>query len=318
MLTAAQMIREVSAPSFSFELLPPLKGNSIKRVFNTVEVLKEFKPLFVNITSHRDEVYQHDEESGLVERLVFRKRPGTVAVAAAIKHRYGLRVVPHIICNGFTKSETEYALIDLNFLGIHDLLFVRGDSRYQGSHFQWRDGGHKHTLDLIHQVTELNKGHFLDSTATEVFETPFSFGVAGYPEKHVEAPDLDSDVYWLKKKVDAGAEYVITQMFFDNNRFFDFVKRCRKVGIDVPIVPGLKPVTTKDQLSVLPDIFNIQFPTQLAAELRRCKTDEDAARVGVEWSVCQSKELLANGFNLIHFFSMMATGSVSKIAGQIY
>jgi methylenetetrahydrofolate reductase (NADPH) len=318
MLTAAQMIQEATEPSFSFELLPPLKGNSIKRVFNTVDVLKEFKPLFVNITSHRDEVFQPDEESGLMERHVFRKRPGTVAVAAAIKHKYGLRVVPHIICNGFTKSETEYALIDLNFLGIHDLLFVRGDSHYKGSYFRQRDGSYGHTLDLIHQVTEINKGQLLDSTVTEAFETPFSFGVAGYPEKHVEAPDLDTDVYWLKQKVDAGAEYVITQMFFDNKRFFDFVKRCRNAGIKVPIVPGLKPIMTLDQLTVLPDIFSIKFPPELAAELRRCKTDEDAALVGVEWSVCQSKELLANGFNLIHFFSMMATGSVSKIAEQIY
>jgi len=318
MTTAAQSIRELKAPAFSFELLPPLKGNSISRVYRTIDALKDFKPLFVNITSHRDEVVFRSADGGLYERKVTRKRPGTVAVAASIKHRYGIPVVPHIIWSGFTRSETEYGLIDLNFLGIHDVLLLRGDKAQRDRFYEPAEAGNAYALELIEQVNNLNKGVFLDETLAEAFETPFSFGVAGYPEKHEEAPNLDSDLFWLKKKVDAGAEYVVTQMFFDNSKYFAFVEKCRAAGITVPIVPGLKPITLKNQLTVLPKIFHTDIPEDFAKALRSCKTDEEAARVGVEWTTMQARDLLDNGVKLLHFYTMMATQSVRKVAEQIY
>lgn len=318
MSTAAQLIRDLEQPGFSFELLPPLKGNSIKRVYRTIDALREFNPLFINITSHRDEVIFRDVDKGLFERKVTRKRPGTVAVAASIQHLYGIKVVPHIICSGFTRSETEYALIDLNFLGIHDLLLLRGDKQQRDRFYQPSEEGNAHAIDLQYQVRNLNKGVFLDDTQSEAFDTPFSYGVAGYPEKHEEAPNIESDIYWLKKKVAAGAEYVVTQMFFDNEKYFDFVRRCRDAGITVPIVPGLKPVTLMNQLTVLPKIFHVDMPEAFAAELRKCRTDEAAAQVGVEWTTMQARELLAKGVHLIHFYTMMATQSVKQVATSIY
>lgn len=319
MKTAAQLIRELEKPGFSFELLPPLKGNSINGVYNTIEQLKEFNPLFINITSHRDEVIYRDIDKGLFERRITRKRPGTVAVAASIQHRYGIKVIPHIICSGFTKSETEYALIDLNFLGIHDLLLLRGDRPDRKSPLVELQGErNEHAIDLIKQVNSINKGVFLDDTQADAFETPFSYGVAGYPEKHEEAPNIDSDIYWLKKKVEAGAEYIVSQMFFDNSKYFEFVKRCRDAGINVPIVPGLKPLTFLNQLTVLPKIFHVDIPEAFAKELRRCKSDEEAAAAGVEWTTMQAKELLSGGVNLLHFYTLMATRSVKEVAEAIY
>ncbi len=318
MATAAQLIRDLNKPAFSFELLPPLKGNSIKRVFNTIDTLKEFNPIYINITSHRDEVVFKNTEKGLFERKVIRKRPGTVAVAASIQHQYGIKVIPHIICSGFTRSETEYALMDLNFLGIHDLLLLRGDNSQKERFNQTSEESNSYAIDLIHQVNDLNQGKFLDSTIAEAFDTPFSFGVAGYPEKHEEAPNLDSDIYWLKKKVDAGAEYVITQMFFDNQRYYDFVKKAREAGINVPIIPGLKPVTLLNQLTILPKIFHVDIPEAFAREIRGCKTDADVVKVGIDWCTYQAKDLLANGVNLIHFYTMMATQSVKEVAQRIY
>ena len=285
---------------------------------NTIETLKEFNPIYINITSHRDEVIFHNTEKGLFERKVVRKRPGTVAVAASIQNKYGIKVIPHIICSGFTRSETEYALLDLNFLGIHDLLLLRGDNSHKERFSQPTDQGNAYAIDLIHQVNGLNKGVFLDSTLADAFETPFSFGVAGYPEKHEEAPNLDSDIYWLKKKVEAGAEYVITQMFFDNARYFDFVKKAREAGISVPIIPGLKPVTLMNQLTVLPKIFHVDIPEAFAKEVRSCKTDADVVKVGVDWCTAQAKELVANGVNLLHFYTLMATQSVKQVAERIY
>jgi len=318
MLTAAQLIRNLDYPAFSFELLPPLKGNSIKGVYRTIDALREFNPLFINITSHRDEVIFKDADKGLFERKVTRKRPGTVAVAASIQRLYGIKVVPHIICSGFTKSETEYALIDLNFLGIFDLLLLRGDKSHGSSSFKFADDSNAHAIDLQEQVNNLNKGVFLDNTQSDAFETPFSYGVAGYPEKHEEAPNLDSDIYWLKRKVDAGAEYIMTQMFFDNDKYFEFVTKCRNVGINVPIIPGLKPITQLSQLTVLPRIFHVDMPEALASELRKCKSDEAAVQVGIEWTINQARELLSKDVHLLHFYTMMATQSVRQIAGNIY
>ncbi len=318
MPTVADLIRNSDHPAFSFELLPPLKGNSISKVFNTIDKLREFNPLYINITSHRDEVVYKPNEQGIKVPHVYRKRPGTVAVAASIQHKYRIPVVPHMICSGFTRSETEYALIDLNFLGIHDLLLLRGDNSERHNFFKPEDDGNQYAIDLIHQVNNLNQGRFLDGTSMEPFETPFSYGVAGYPEKHEEAPSLDEDIAHLKAKVDAGAEYIITQMFFDNSRFFDFVKKCREAGITVPIVPGLKPINYLSQIKVLPDIFKTVFPKALMMELKKCNSNEEVAKVGTAWAVQQSKELLSNGFNLIHFYSMMATKCVYDIAKQVY
>jgi len=317
-MTVAELIKSSQKTGFSFELLPPLKGNSIAKVFNTIEQLKEFNPLYINITSHRDEMVYKDTSNGLYERKVIRKRPGTVAVAASIQHSYGIKVVPHIICSGFTKSETEYALIDLNFLGIHDILVLRGDNSNKARFRHASEEGNAYALDLVKQVNELNTGQFLDGTLLDAFDTAFSYGVAGYPEKHEEAPNMDSDLYWLKQKVDAGAEYVVTQMFFDNSKYFDFVTRARDMGITVPIVPGLKPVTLLNQLTVLPKIFHVDIPEDFAKELRKCKDDDAVKQVGVEWCIHQAKELMQHNVPILHFYTMMATKSTRKVAEAIF
>lgn len=317
-MTVAELLRNQKKTAFSLEILPPLKGNDINKVFNTIDALKEFNPLYINITSHRDEVVYKDKAGGIYERTVTRKRPGTVAIAASIQHKYEIPVVPHIICAGFTKSETEYALIDLNFLGIHDVLLLRGDNSNKERFKAVEDECNTYAYDLVTQVNNLNDGKFLDGTIIEPFETKFSYGVAGYPEKHEEAPNLDSDMYWLKKKVDAGAEYIVTQMFFDNSKFFEFVDRCRAAGITVPIVPGVKPITLMNQLTVLPKIFHVDIPEEFAKELRKCKTNDHAREVGVEWGIQQAKELIAHNVPTVHFYTMMATQSVARIAKEVY
>jgi methylenetetrahydrofolate reductase (NADPH) len=317
-MTVAELIRSQKDTGFSFEILPPLKGNDINRVFRTIEMLKEFNPLYINITSHRDEVVFKNTEKGLFERRVIRKRPGTVAVAASIQHKYGINVVPHIICSGFTKSETEYALIDLNFLGIHDILVLRGDNSQKERFLNPGEEGNQYAIDLINQINDLNQGKFLDGTLMDPFETPFSYGVAGYPEKHEEAPNMESDIFWLKQKVDAGAEYVVTQMFFDNQKYFSFVDRCRKAGINVPIIPGLKPITLKNQLTVLPKIFHVDIPEPFAKELRKCKDNDEVKQVGVEWSTMQAKELKDAGVPMLHFYTMMASKSVQQVAKEVF
>ena len=302
---------------FSFELLPPLRGNSIYKVFNTIEKLKEFDPKYINITAHRDEVVFVESGNGGFEKKITRKRPGTVAVAAAIQNKYKLTVVPHVICSGFTPEETENALLDLNFLGIYDLLLLKGDSSPRHD-FIPTEGEHKYALDLIGQVNDINRGQFLDGTHVDPFETPFSFGTAGYPEKHEEAPNMDSDIYWLKQKVDAGAEYIVTQMFFDNQKYFEFEKRVRDAGITVPVVPGIKPISALSQLTVLPQIFKTDIPEALAAEVRKCKSNDEVKQVGVEWGIQQSKELIQHGVPSLHFYTLMASNCVRDIAKAVY
>ncbi len=317
-MTVAELIKSSKTTGFSFELLPPLRGNDINRVFRTIDMLKEFNPLYINITSHRDEVVFKDTEKGLYERKVVRKRPGTVSVAASIQNKYGIKVVPHIICSGFTKSETEYALIDLNFLGIHDLLVLRGDNSQKEKFVNSDEARNAYAVELSEQINELNKGKSLDGTLMDPFETPFSYGVAGYPEKHEEAPNMESDFYYLKQKVDAGAEYIVTQMFFDNSKYFEFVDRCRSIGINVPIVPGLKPITLKNQMTVLPRIFHVDIPEVFAKELRRCKNDDEVKQAGVEWCTMQAKELIAANVPVLHFYTMMASRSVQQVAKAVY
>ena len=312
------LIQGSGKTAFSFEILPPLKGNSIQKVYNVIDKLREFDPKYINITSHHSEYIYKTLPDGKMEKVNIRKRPGSVAIASAIQNKYNITAVPHIICKGFTKEETEYALIDLNFLGVYDLLLLRGDIKT----LEVADANsklyHNHATDLQEQINNFNKGIAVDGSTFEANETPFSYGMACYPEKHEEAPNMDSDIHYLKQKVANGADYLVTQMFFDNQKYYDFVERCRAEGIQVPIIPGIKPVVFKNQLTVLPKIFRSDIPEPFASELRKCNTDEEAREVGVEWCINQCKDLVAHGVPSLHFYTMMATDSVYRVAKEIY
>ena len=296
-----------------------MKGKGIAQLFRNIDILKEFNPLFINITTHRSEMVYKNTPDGLYQKVSERSRPGTVAVAAAIQQKYNIPAVPHIICSGFSKIETEYALIDLNFLGITNILILRGDKAKHESRFIPNENGYSHASELQLQINEFNRGYFIDGTKMDIItgET-FSYGVAGYPEKHDESPNLDMDIAYLKQKIDNGAEYVVTQMFFDNSKYYDFVDRCRKAGINVPIIPGLRPITTIGQLNILPKIFHVDMPMQLVSELMKCKDDNDAKEVGVEWCKAQCLDLMAHGVQSIHFYSLNSTRSVERVAASIY
>jgi methylenetetrahydrofolate reductase (NADPH) len=315
-MSVADILANSKSTAFSFELLPPLKGNNMESVLRTIDTLKVFDPKYINITTHRSEMVYRQLPNGLFEQASERHRPGTVAVAAAIHYKYGIPVVPHVLCSGFTKSETEYVLIDLQFLGITDLLLLRGDKAKNDKNFVAT--GHEHATDLQMQVNDFNKGIFLDGSAMKKAGAPFSYGMACYPEKHEEAPNLSFDVQWAKKKVEAGAGYLVTQMFFDNQKYFDFVDLCRKEGINVPIVPGLKPICFLNQLNVLPKVFHVDFPEALSLELAKCKTDEQASEVGIEWCTMQAKELKQKSVPSMHFYTFMATESVRRVAEIVY
>lgn len=312
------LINESKSPVFSFEILPPLKGNSIQKVYNVVDKLKEFDPKYINITSHHSEIIYKTNPDGSLTKAMIRKRPGTVAVAAAIQNKYGIPTVPHIICKGFTKEETEYALLDLNFLGITNLLLLRGDSKGLEIPKNELPLYNEHATDLQEQVKRFNQGLALDGSKIEGIDTPFSYGMACYPEKHEEAPNMESDLAYAKEKVNNGADYLVTQMFFDNAKYYQFVKMCREAGINVPIIPGIKPIVLKNQLTVLPKIFRSDIPEPLASELFKCKSDEEAKAVGVEWCIQQCKDLLAHGVPGLHFYTLMASDSVYKTAREIY
>ena len=315
-MSVVEKIKSAKKTAFSFELLPPLKGNGIDGVYRTIDALREFDPKYINITTHRSEMVFMENAQGFFERVAERHRPGTVAVAAAIQNKYKIPVVPHVICSGFTREETEYVLIDFKFLGINDLLLLRGDKAKHEKDFS--PIGHRHATELQAQVNRFNEGYFLDGSKMKVIDEPFSYGMACYPEKHDEAPNMESDLYWAKQKVDAGAEYLVTQMFFDNEKYYRFVDECRAAGINVPIIPGIKPITFMNQLSVLPKIFHTEIPEAFAAELRKCKTDADALEAGVEWCTMQAKDLIKNNVPSIHFYSLMATQSVRRVAEQVY
>lgn len=315
-MSVVDKILQTKSTAFSFELLPPLKGNSIDSVYKTIDTLREFDPKYINITTHRSELVYRELPNGLFERVAERHRPGTVAIAAAIQNNYKIPVVPHVLCSGFTESETEYVLMDLQFLGIEDLLLLRGDKAKHDKAFTAT--GHQHATDLQKQVNAFNQGSFLDGSKMKKQDKPFSYGMACYPEKHEEAPNLESDIYWAKQKVDAGASYLVTQMFFDNQKYFDFVDLCRKEGINVPIIPGIKPITLINQMNALPKIFHVDLPEAFSSALAQCKTDADAVEVGVEWCTMQAKELMAKGVPSIHFYSMMATQSVKRVAQLVY
>jgi len=313
-----ELLKSSNKTAFSFEILPPLKGNSFLKVCNIIDKLKEFDPKYINITTHHSETFYQETSDGKFIKLNIRKRPGTVAIAAAIQHQYKITAVPHIICKGFSKEETEYALIDLNFLGVSELLLLRGDINRLEINAIPQGSCHEHTTDLIEQVNNFNQGISIDGISFEKMETPFSYGVACYPEKHEEAPNFESDLAFLKKKVEMGAEYAVTQMFFDNRKYFNFIERCRAEGITVPIIPGIKPVVFQDQLTILPQVFHTELPEALASEIRKCKNNDEVKQVGVEWSIEQCKELIRHGVPSLHFYTLMATDSVRRIAEAIY
>ena len=310
-------IKSSQKTAFSFEILPPLKGNSIQKVYQVIDKLREFDPKYINITSHHSEYIEQQQSDGSIRKINIRKRPGSVAIASAIQSKYGITAVPHIICKGFTKDETEYALIDLNFLNVHDLLLLRGDIKTLEINKN-ADLYHGYSTDLQQQVNNFNKGIALDGSVFEGIDTPFSYGMACYPEKHEEAPNMESDIFYAKEKVKNGAEYLVTQMFFDNSKYYEFVERLRSEGVTVPIIPGIKPIVLANQLTVLPQIFRSEIPEELASELRKCKTDDEAKAIGIEWGIMQCKDLISNHIPSIHFYTLMASESVRQIAKAIY
>ena len=302
----------------SFEVLPPLKGGSMKAIFDTLDPLMEFKPPFIDVTYHREEFVHYMRPSGYYEKTAIRKRPGTVGICAAIMHRYGVDAVPHLICGGFTREDTENALIDLNFLNINNVLALRGDARKFEGKFIPEEGGHEYALELVRQIADMNRGKYLDDNIENGEKTDFCIGIAGYPEKHFEAPNMETDLAHTKAKIAAGANYIVTQMFFNTQAYFDYVDLCRKEGIDVPIVPGLKPITKAYQLSSIPRNFFVDIPTELVREMSAAKTDAAKKQVGVEWCIAQSKALKAAGVPCIHYYMMGDAESARKIAEAIF
>ena len=297
-------LREAKDTLVSFEVLPPLKGKNISSLYQHLDPLMEFKPPFVNVTYHRSEHIFKKKADATFEKVEVRKRPGTVGICAAIMNHYKVDAVPHLICGGFTKRETEDALIDLNFLGIDNVLVLRGDATKNETSFEPEPDGNRYAIDLLKQVDRLNNGIYLEEDIRDGFRTKFCMGVAGYPEKHFEAPNMETDLKHLKAKVDAGAEYIVTQMFFDNAKFFAFVDKCRESGITVPIIPGIKPLTNKKQLTVIPRVFHVDLPTELIEAMNKTRTDEEAEKVGEEWLIHQSKELKKSGVPVLHYYTL--------------
>ena len=303
--------------NFSFEVLPPLKGNGTGSLFNTIDKLKEFKPLFINITNHSSEYVYKEHHDGLLERTRIHRRPGTVAIAAAIQYKYNIPVMPHIICAGASRSDIEYELLDLQFLGIENLLVLRGDKAHEDKKFTPAPNGYSHATELIEQINQFNKGFFMDGSPIKNPGKPFDFGVACYPEKHEEAPNLDIDIRYLKQKQDLGAQYAVTQLFYDNEKYYAFVEECRRQGVNIPIIPAIKPFAKLSQLTVVPKTFHCDFPKELADEAMKCKTDEDANQLGIEWTTQQVKDLYAHGINNVHFFTVSAVDSVVEVMKNI-
>lgn len=303
---------------FSIEILPPLKGKSIQSIFDGIDPLMEFKPAFVDVTYHREEYIYKKREGGYLEKVSIRKRPGTVGICAAIMNKYDVEAVPHIICGGFTKEETENALIDLQFLGVDNVLALRGDSIKTESSFVPEPGGHNYAIDLVKQIRDMNAGIYLDDEMKEASPTNFCMGIAAYPEKHFEAPNMYSDMKWLKAKVDAGADYIVTQMFFNNQKYFDFVEECRKNDIHVPIIPGLKILSSRKQLIALPKVFHIDLPQDLYVDLEKCKDDKSVKEVGIEWCIQQSQELKKAGVPCLHYYTMGTSESTKRVAKEVF
>ena len=311
-------ISQSKSTLFSIEILPPLKGKSIQSIYDSIDPIMEFKPAFVDVTYHREEYVYKKREGGYLEKVSIRKRPGTVGICAAIMNRYHVDAVPHIICGGFTREETENALIDLQFLGIDNVLALRGDSIKTEAQFVPEPGGHNYALDLVKQVEQMNSGIYLQDDMKDVSPTNFCIGIAGYPEKHFEAPNLYSDLKWLKEKVDAGAKYIVTQMFMDNKKFFDFTKLCKENDIHIPIIPGIKVITQKKQLTMLPKIFHIDIPVDLYKEVEACKDDKAVKEVGIKWAIQQSKELIKHKVPCLHFYTMGTSETTRRVAAEVF
>ncbi len=304
---------------FAFELLPPLKGAGLDGIYSAIDPLMQFNPAYINITFHREGIKETINEAGASEWHILRRRPGTVGVSAAIQRRYGIPAVPHLICGGLSRYDIEDALIDMEFLGIENVLALQGDRSQNERVFMPHQQGHNHAIELVRQIKDMNHGVFVDSEAAQTHRTNFSIGVAGYPEKHFAAKSAQSDVEHLKAKVDAGAEYVVTQMFFDNGKYFDFVERCRAAGVTVPIIPGIKPLSTLRQLSVLPETFSIEIPEDLRVEVERFADNPQAVRqIGLEWTIAQSRELMAAKVPVLHYYTMSKTTNIEQIARSIF
>lgn len=303
---------------FSFEILPPLKGQNIQSIFDSIDSLMEFKPPFIDVTYHREEYTFKEVGDGLLKKQVVKKRPGTVGICTAIQSKYGVDAVPHILCGGFTKEDTENLLIDLDFLDIDNVVALRGDAVKTETYFKPETDGHNYASELVSQISDMNKGIYLDDELENCCETNFCIGVGAYPEKHMEAPSLDSDIHFLKKKIKNGAEYIVTQMFFDNQKYFDFVKKCRKAGIEVPIIPGLKPIATKKQLNLIPHRFHVDLPEELVIEIVKCKDNAQVRQVGVEWCIKQSQELQKAGIPVLHYYSMGRSSNIKEVASAIF
>lgn len=310
-------IKKAKDTLISFEILPPIKGKGIGALYDHLDPLMEFKPSFINVTYHRSEHVFKQNPDGTFKKVIIRKRPGTESICAAIMNKYNVDTVPHLICGGFSVSETEDALINLNYLGIDNVLVLRGDAAKNETAFIPNPDGHKYASDLVKQVVNLNGGHYLEEDLKNRQKTNFCIGVAGYPEKHFESPNMDTDLQYLKNKVELGADYIITQMFFDNEKYYSFVAACRNIGITVPIIPGLKPIAVKNQLTVLPKIFHIDLPTDLSKELQRCKTSEDVELVGQEWLLMQAKDLKAKGVPVLHFYTLGNPNHVGNVVKQL-
>jgi len=317
-MKVTEHIEKAKKVLFSFEILPPLKGQNIQQLYDAMDPLMKFDPAFINVTYHREETTYKKLSNGLLEQKSVRKRPGTVGICAAIVNKYNVDVVPHIICGGFNKEETENALIDLNYLGINNIVALRGDAMKTDRRFKPRPDGHEYASGLIKQVSNLNKGIFLDEEQRNTHSTDFCMGVAGYPEKHFEAPNLNSDISFLKQKVDLGADYIVTQMFFDNEKFFDFNDKCRKAGINVPIIPGLKPINVKTQLNSIPKTFHVDIPSELSEKIMNCKDNDEVKKVSLDWGIKQAQELIEYGVPVLHYYTMGRSTVVRNILAEVF
>ncbi len=317
-MKVVDILKTAERPLFTCELVPPLKGRTIEQVYDTIDALLCYEPAYINFTYHREEIVYRERPDGLVERYVVRRRPGTVALSAAVRYKYGIEVVPHLLCGGFSAEETEEALIELNFLGIHNVFALRGDPPRGDKRFAPHPHGYAHTNELVKQIANMNKGIYLDPDLKEPFPTNFCIGVAGYPEKHCEAPNMEEDIVQLKQKVDNGADYIVTQMFFINQKFFDFVDACRTAGILVPIIPGIKPITLMSDIDLLPQTFSIDLPKELVQDVKACTTKSQVRAVGIDYAVQQSKELIAYGVAGIHYYTLGKATSTARIVEQVF
>jgi len=317
-MTVIETLKKSKKPLFTFELLPPRKGHSIEHINSAIDRLIEFEPAYINFTSHCNETVYRERPDGLIEKKTIRVRPGTIALAAAVKYKYNITVVPHLLCGGFTREETENVLIDMKFLGIDDIFALRGDPQKGLRSFIPEKNGHAHAVDLVNQIMDMNKGKYLEDDIVNAAPTNFCIGVAGYPEKHFEAPNLQIDIENLKKKVDAGAKYIVTQLFFDNKKFCLFRDECKKIGITVPIIPGLKPISVLSDIKLLPKTFHIDIPNELFNAVSKCKTDNDVREVGIEWASMQSKELLKLGAPGIHYYTLGRSDNIARIVKSTF